>query len=91
MNTGGKFRDSSAFQKSLGLNGVGIKAVNALSTSFEIMSFRGGQCKRALFSMGNLIEESPVTDTDEDDGTLVRFVPSAESRVPKPKKRLHQL
>ncbi len=59
MNTGGKFRDSSAFQKSVGLNGVGIKAVNALSTSFEIMSFRGGQCKRALFSMGNLIEESP--------------------------------
>ena len=78
MNTGGKFRDSSAFQKSVGLNGVGIKAVNALSTSFEIMSFRGGQCKRALFSMGNLIEESPVTDTDEDDGTLVRFVPSAD-------------
>ena len=46
MNTGGKFRDSSAFQKSVGLNGVGIKAVNALSTSFEIMSFRGGQCKK---------------------------------------------
>ena len=77
MNTGGKY-DSSAFQKSVGLNGVGLKAVNALSTEFEIIAYRNGQRKRALFTMGNLIEESDIEPTDEDNGTFVRFTPSAD-------------
>ena len=57
---------------------VGIKAVNALSSSFELMAFRDGKCKRVCFSMGNLVDESPVEDTDEPNGTLVRFTPSAD-------------
>ncbi len=77
MNTGAKY-DSAAFKKSVGLNGVGIKAVNALSSSFELMAFRDGKCKRVCFSMGNLVDESPVEDTDEPNGTLVRFTPSAD-------------
>ena len=77
MNTGAKY-DSAAFKKSVGLNGVGIKAVNALSTSFEITAFRDGKRKRALYSMGSLIEESEIEDTDEPNGTLVRFTPSAD-------------
>lgn len=77
MNTGAKY-DSAAFKKSVGLNGVGIKAVNALSTSFEITAFRDGKCKRALYSMGSLIEESEIEDTEEPNGTLVRFTPSAD-------------
>jgi len=76
MNTGGKY-DSQAFQKSVGLNGVGLKAVNALSTEFEIIAYRNGQRKRALFSMGNLIEESDIEPTEEANGTFVRFTPSA--------------
>ncbi len=77
MNTGGKY-DSAAFQKSVGLNGVGLKAVNALSTDFEIIAYRDGQCKRALFAMGNLVEESDIEPTDEPNGTFVRFIPSAD-------------
>lgn len=77
MNTGAKY-DSEAFKKSVGLNGVGIKAVNALSSDFEITAFREGQCKRARFSMGNLIEESDIEPTDEPNGTLVKFTPSAD-------------
>jgi len=77
MNTGGKY-DSSAFQKSVGLNGVGLKAVNALSTEFEIIAYRNGQRKQALFTMGNLIEESDIEPTEEPNGTFVRFTPSAE-------------
>ena len=77
MNTGAKY-DSEAFKKSVGLNGVGIKAVNALSSDFEITAFREGQCKRAHFSMGNLIEESDIEPTDEPNGTLVKFTPSAD-------------
>lgn len=76
MNTGAKY-DSAAFKKSVGLNGVGIKAVNALSTDFEITAFRDGKCKRAVFSMGTLVTESDIEDTDEPNGTLVRFTPSA--------------
>ena len=77
MNTGGKY-DSAAFKKSVGLNGVGLKAVNALSTDFEVCAFRDGKCKRARFSMAELIEESDLEDTDEPNGTLVRFTPSAD-------------
>lgn len=74
MNTGGKY-DSKAFQKSVGLNGVGIKAVNALSTDFEIRSVRDGKMKRAVFSCGALIRESDIVDSDEPNGTFVQFTP----------------
>lgn len=74
MNTGGKY-DSKAFKKSVGLNGVGIKAVNALSTEFEIRSVRDGMGKTARFAMGELIEETDIMPTDEPNGTFVRFVP----------------
>ncbi|MDE5567389.1 MAG: type IIA DNA topoisomerase subunit B [Muribaculaceae bacterium] len=76
MNTGGKY-DSKAFKKSVGLNGVCIKAVNALSTGFEIRTVRDGQMKSARFSCGELIEESPVVPTDEPNGTFVGFTPDA--------------
>lgn len=75
MNTGAKY-DSEAFKKSVGLNGVGIKAVNALSTNFEIAAYRDGKCKRARFQMGVLVEDFEITDTDEPNGTEVRFTPS---------------
>jgi topoisomerase-4 subunit B len=74
MNTGGKY-DSEAFQKSIGLNGVGIKAVNALSTSFVIESFRDGQCKRVEYSRGLIVKEHDVTATTEKNGTHVVFTP----------------
>jgi topoisomerase-4 subunit B len=77
MNTGGKY-DSKAFKKSVGLNGVGIKAVNALSTNFEIRSVRDGQMKWAKFSCGNLVEESDIVSAgDEQNGTFVKFTPDA--------------
>ena len=74
MNTGGKY-DSKAFKKSVGLNGVGIKAVNALSTDFEIKSVRDGQARKAVFSEGSLIAEDDIYDTDEPNGTYVKFTP----------------
>lgn len=74
MNTGGKY-DSKAFKKSVGLNGVGIKAVNALSSEFEIRSVRDGIGKTARFEKGELIEETEILPTDEPNGTFVRFIP----------------
>ena len=74
MNTGAKY-DSKAFKKSVGLNGVGIKAVNALSTEFFIRSVRDGQSKSVSYSRGEIIEESRLDSTDDPDGTLVRFTP----------------
>ena len=75
LNTGGKY-DSKAFQKSVGLNGVGLKAVNALSTRFEVKSVRDGQMRRATFSKG--IMESDVTEaTQDENGTAVFFEPDA--------------
>lgn len=74
MNTSGKF-DDRVFKKSIGLNGVGIKAVNALSKEFVIRSVRDGQSKTARFSEGRLIEESEIEMTDEPNGTMVHFVP----------------
>ncbi|MDE6860280.1 MAG: type IIA DNA topoisomerase subunit B [Duncaniella sp.] len=74
MNTGGKY-DSKAFKKSVGLNGVGIKAVNALSTEFLIRSVRDGMSKSALFRCGELVEESDIEPTDEQNGTMVKFTP----------------
>ena len=73
INTGGKY-DGEAFKKSVGLNGVGIKAVNALSEYFEIQSYREGQTRRMCFEQGLLCEGSDVTEpTDEPDGTRVLF------------------
>ena len=77
MNTGGKY-DSKAFKKSVGLNGVGIKAVNALSSDFMIQSVRQGKLKRVQYCRGEVISETPIVDTDEKDGTLVQFTPDSE-------------
>ncbi len=74
MNTGAKY-DSEVFKKSVGLNGVGIKAVNALSSHFRIMSFREGEVKEIFFSEGNVVEEKDVTSTDQPNGTYVEFTP----------------
>lgn len=77
MNTGGKY-DSEAFQKSVGLNGVGLKAVNALSSELTVESYRDGQCKRARFSRAVLVEDFPVEPTDQSNGTKVFFTPDNE-------------
>lgn len=74
INTGGKF-DSKNFQKSVGLNGVGLKAVNALSSECEIISYRDGMCVRVLYRKGDLIEHTAPTPTREENGTMVRFTP----------------
>ena len=74
MNTGGKY-DSKAFKKSVGLNGVGTKAVNALASTFSLYAVRDGQKKHATFSRGELIEESPIETTNEANGTYVEFIP----------------
>ncbi len=73
LNTGGKF-DDKAFKKSVGLNGVGTKAVNALSSDFYVCSHRDGECSHAHFSRGKLIE-SASEPTKEKNGTLIRFTP----------------
>ncbi|MFW6043575.1 MAG: DNA topoisomerase IV subunit B [Marinilabiliaceae bacterium] len=74
MNTGAKY-DSKVFKKSVGLNGVGIKAVNALSEEFTIKAFREGECKKVVFRQGELVEDAPVEPTNEPNGTFVDFVP----------------
>ena len=74
INTGGKY-DSEAFQKSVGLNGVGLKAVNALSTKFQIESYREGEIKQAEFKKGENTSDSPVSQTEQKNGTLIRFEP----------------
>jgi topoisomerase IV subunit B len=74
MNTGAKY-DSKVFQKSVGLNGVGTKAVNALSSYFRITSHRDGKMKMAEFSKGLLTKEHKETATSEGNGTLVTFTP----------------
>jgi topoisomerase-4 subunit B len=74
MNTGGKY-DSKAFKKSVGLNGVGTKAVNALSTYFKVQSFRENEAKSAEFKEGNLVAESKLEKTNEPNGTLIEFSP----------------
>lgn len=74
MNTGGKY-DSKAFKKSVGLNGVGTKAVNALSSHFMVYSVRDGQKKQAEFDRGNLIKEYDLEATTEQNGTYVEFIP----------------
>ena len=74
MNTGAKY-DSKAFKKSVGLNGVGIKAVNALSSEFRIEAYREGECKSVTYTCGNKTEESAITPTDQSNGTWVSFKP----------------
>lgn len=76
MNTGAKY-DDKVFKKSVGLNGVGIKAVNALSKTFVIQAFREGQCKKVEFSQGLVVTESELTPTTEGNGTFVTFQPDA--------------
>lgn len=72
INTGGKY-DSKAFQKSVGLNGVGSKAVNALSDYFKVQSFRDGKSKLAVFERGDLIKEDEI-ETTEPNGTLIEYI-----------------
>ena len=74
INTGGKY-DSEAFQKSVGLNGVGLKAVNALSTKFQIESFREGEIKHAEFEQGNTVIDDNIKNTEERNGTYIMFEP----------------
>ena len=74
MNTGGKY-DSRAFKKSVGLNGVGTKAVNALSSKFKVVSVRENETTNAIFEYGNLIQQDPVTSSSKRRGTQVVFEP----------------
>jgi len=74
INTGGKY-DSKAFKKSVGLNGVGTKAVNALSNYFKVQSFRDGKTKVVEFEKGELIKDQKLAATSELDGTAVNFIP----------------
>lgn len=74
MNTGGKY-DSNAFQKSVGMNGVGTKAVNALSTTFVVQSYRDGRSKRVEFSKGLVVTEHPEIETTQRNGTSITFYP----------------
>ena len=79
LNTSGKF-DSKAFKKSIGLNGVGVKAVNALSSHFEVHSYREGKVRKAVFECGKLI--SDVTEPSQDEnGTYIYFEPDATKFV----------
>jgi topoisomerase-4 subunit B len=74
INTGAKY-DSKAFQKAVGLNGVGTKAVNALSSHFKVIAYREGEKKEATFERGVLLEESALEPTDGKNGTYVTFIP----------------
>lgn len=74
INTGGKY-DSKAFKKSVGLNGVGTKAVNALSNYFLVKAFRDGKEKEAVFNQGVLVEDPKVKKTTEGNGTLIQYKP----------------
>ncbi|MGN0235646.1 MAG: DNA topoisomerase IV subunit B [Paludibacteraceae bacterium] len=78
LNTGGKY-DTKAFKKSVGLNGVGTKAVNALSMDFSVQSFREGKTRKAVFHQGHLVSDTGVVDYDgsEKRGTLIEFTPDS--------------
>ncbi|MDR2475851.1 MAG: type IIA DNA topoisomerase subunit B, partial [Bacteroidales bacterium] len=77
MNTGAKY-DSEAFVKTVGLNGVGIKAVNALSSWFHIQSFRDSETKEIVYSKGNVVTSEEITRSEEPNGTLAEFIPDNE-------------
>ena len=81
LNTGGKYDDAN-FKKAVGLNGVGTKAVNALSRFFSVASFRDGKVKRADFERGVLVKEYDLADTDEPNGTFISFTPDCEPQHP---------
>ncbi|MDL2254741.1 type IIA DNA topoisomerase subunit B [Bacteroidales bacterium OttesenSCG-928-J16] len=81
MNTSGKFDDSKAFNKSVGLNGVGSKAVNALSSPFVIKSVRDDQEYSARFEAGKLIEECEPRPSTENSGTLIQFQPDSDKKI----------
>lgn len=74
LNTGGKY-DSKVFQKSVGMNGVGTKAVNAMSSYFKVMAVRDGRCRIAEFSQGKLQNDTGIIESTEENGTLVEFIP----------------
>lgn len=74
INTGGKY-DSKAFQKSVGLNGVGTKAVNALSSFFKVQSFREGKTKLVEFSKGEIVKDEAIVNSDKRAGTEITFLP----------------
>ena len=76
MNTGGKY-DTRAFKKSVGLNGVGTKAVNALSSSFRVESIRDGQSKIVNFELGEMIDSPPIEESSKRKGTLIIFQPDS--------------
>lgn len=77
MNTGGKY-DTKAFKRSVGLNGVGSKAVNALSAYFKAQAFRDGKTRIVEFEFGNLISDSGIIDTTEKNGTMISFSPDPD-------------
>jgi topoisomerase-4 subunit B len=77
INTGAKY-DSKVFKKSVGLNGVGAKAVNALSSSFKIKPIRDGKCKEVEFSYGNIVNDLDITENSSRKGTTVSFVPDVK-------------
>lgn len=77
INTGAKY-DSKVFKKSVGLNGVGAKAVNALSSYFKAQAFREGKTKEVEFSNGEIVEDHSLYETDERNGTLVSFTPDSK-------------
>ena len=77
INTGAKY-DSKVFKKSVGLNGVGAKAVNALSSSFKIKSIRDGKCKEVEFSYGNIINDFDIKESTSRKGTTVSFIADAK-------------
>ena len=77
MNTGAKY-DSKAFKKSVGLNGVGVKAVNALSKRFQIKSIRDGELKEIAFECGNLLQDLPLASTSEENGVEIVFQPDPD-------------
>lgn len=77
MNTGAKY-DSKAFKKSVGLNGVGIKAVNALSSRFLIESYREGESKSVEYERGNVVNDNPQQSSSQSNGTVIEFTPDTE-------------
>ena len=77
MNTGGKY-DSRAFKKSVGLNGVGTKAVNALSVDFSVESIREGELKKVSFTRGEVVNDFPLENTPQKNGTKVLFSPDKD-------------
>ncbi|MDR1527408.1 MAG: type IIA DNA topoisomerase subunit B [Dysgonamonadaceae bacterium] len=77
MNTGGKY-DSEAFKKSVGMNGVGIKAVNALSSYMLVQSFRDGETKAVEYSRAQMVDNPEIRKSNEPNGTLINFIPDEE-------------